>query len=142
MDFENERQLVTQDFIAFMAQQAAILPAPPVNFNNIAFSQPDNGPWIRFNLVPVVTVPASIGAKMTRTNGVMAIQIFSPGLGGTKMNRQLADAIANYFNFRNLEVARGWLHYQTCTAEDYGHNDGFYQMNANVPFWRDTRLDA
>jgi hypothetical protein len=157
MDFENERQVLSSAFKNFWESAtitALVNPSPAVQWNNISFTQPNTtveaaatppdgtqkkAPWVRFNILNVNTLSAAVGGTTARTNGIMAIQLFMPGLGGTKLARQLADALSDQFSNTELECARGWLHFQFCGIEDYGHNDGYYQMNANLPFWRDTR---
>lgn len=145
MDFENERVVLSARFKAFW-EGAVILalsnPVPAVEWNNQPFTQPQNLPWVRFNLIPVTTDGGSVGGNLVRSVGIMAIQIFIPGTTGSALARKLCDALATEFNFATIAVARGYLHFKTCSPEDYGHNDGYYQFNANLPFWRDTRLDG
>lgn len=144
MDFENERQVISARFQTFWENMGTdIIPTPPpIAWNNKAFTQPTNEIWARFTLLPVTTKPASIGKTRVRSTSIMAVQIFTPGTGGTGQARTLADAIAEEFDDLCLQCARGYIYFQTLETEDYGHTGGFHQFNANVPFWRDTKRTA
>ncbi len=141
MDFENERSVLSAYFTSFWQGtviQAIANPVPAIQWNNQPFTQPENQPWVRFNLIPITSKAAAIGGILVRTDAIMAVQIFIPGTAGTSLAKKLADAMAEQFNFLALAVARGYIHFTALSPEDYGHNDGFYQLNANIPYWRDT----
>lgn len=142
MDFEDERIRISNAFQTFwngIIAAAGIAAVPPLSWNNQPFTQPPNTLWCRFSILPVISQPSAIGQKVVRSTGIMTLQIFSPGTTGTSNARKIADAMSEKFNFKIMLMARGYLHFQTLTTEDYGPNSSYHQLNANIPFWRDTR---
>ena len=132
MDFENERAVLEADFFAKWGNTTKIQWA-----NGPAVEEP-NIPWVRFNVLRSNTKQMAISTNATRTMGAVAIQIFTQGDTGASLAWQYADLIALLYNLTSVKTANGYVTFDVCDPEEYGHNSGWYQVNANVPYRRDA----
>lgn len=105
MSFELLRSAVTGMFIE--GYKITGNPFSPASYPNQPFVEPTSERWIRFSIQTGTTIPASIGQTMSRTPGVLYIQIFIPTGQGSLPANQIADKIASFVNFAQLTPAIG-----------------------------------
>lgn len=132
MDFDDERKILEADFVSKWNN------ATEIQFANGPAVQTPNTPWVRLNILRAKTQFGDVGSGMTRTVGTLAVQIFTPGDSGSTLAWQYADIVAILYNRQSLQTANGYIHFEACDPEEYGHNSGWYQVNANVPYRRDA----
>ena len=116
-------------------------PAPfsPVQYENLAYTPVTGTKWVRFTVVSGEANQASIGApgqNYYRYTGTVQIQCFAPLNMGAAGAKELADkAIGIYHN----KVSAGYIFRAgyAVTAPNSA-TDGWYQVNAIIPYWRES----
>lgn len=101
----------TEDFRKFIegrfASEFGILyPAVPVEYDDVPFKQPENGPWVSFTFRENPAKQVSIGRKFViRTTGFIQIDVMYPAETGRTKYRKIADAAAEIFGYRKFKGA-------------------------------------
>src|SRR5690625_1058164 len=84
----------------------------PVAWENIPFTQPKSGKWLRFSIRFGEGRLASLGrSPAARVTGVVFFQIFYPKGKGTRGIRATADRAAETLSYRYLEEGRDFVIY-------------------------------
>lgn len=121
----------------FKSQWAAG-PNTKVAFQNVEFNKPKNGEsWVRFNILQGGGNQASIGAavRQYRHVGVITVQVFVKENGGSRAAKSLCDSAGNIFRGKSFEDDN-----IVCRAPgitEVGSDDGWYQVNVDIPFYWD-----
>lgn len=106
----------------------------PIAWDNVKFDPPSNGPYIAVSILEAETFHAAIGVpKMTRTSGVIAIQIFDLIGRGDGTVREYGDDLSDIFIAANLSGI-------TLLAPSFvpvGPGPVYWQGNLSVAFWYD-----
>ena len=129
MSFDTLRQDIEQRMATNWAQSA------PVAYENLPFVPP-SGPWVRFTAVNGAGITAGLGgsgaAMEVLDTGMVSLQVFTQEGKGSKIARQLIDAFVAIFEH---QAFNGITTYST-TVTPAGTNNGWYQVNATIPFRR------
>ena len=105
----------------------------PINWDNIAFNQPNNSPWIRLNILNGATEYRALQYKK-RYNGIINIQIFVPIKTGTSVARSYADDVCSMFD----SVTFDSVECDVSSVTIVGADTKWYQINVDTPYWRDS----
>lgn len=134
MSFEAERKLVESHFKLSWQGSA------PVKYENVEFKEPTNQTWVALFINPGMGFQASLNPSPThRIPGVIIVQVFTPKDTGTAQARKLADTAADIFRRLVLtDPAAGKLVCRTPTLRPVGVEQGWYQMNVVIPYYRDV----
>ncbi|WP_193173444.1 phage tail terminator-like protein [Nisaea nitritireducens] len=106
----------------------------PIAFENVAFSPPEDGRWVKLMILHEQSEQAALGSPaLHRYRGRIMIYCFTPLGGGAQQATALADAAAALFNDA-LIPAHVLLPPEITADEDI---DGAYRAAVAIPFWRD-----
>lgn len=90
----------------FKSEFGLLYPAIPVQYDNIPFKQPENGPWGAFTFRQNPAQQKTIGRHfVVRTTGFIQIDITVPEDTGLTTGRKIADAAADIFAYRKFKGA-------------------------------------
>jgi len=126
MSFEAERILIQNRLELFWMET-------PISWDNIAFNEPNNKPWVRLNILNGATEYRAINYKK-RYNGIINIQIFVPVKTGSALARQYADKFCSIFDSVIFET----VVCDTSSVTIVGSGAKWYQINVDTPYWRDS----
>lgn len=76
---------------------AAQTPAIPVAYENVSFTPPATGPYLRCFLLPADTVDRTIAGSLTEYNGLFQVNVVCPAGTGPTAAEALTAAIAALF---------------------------------------------
>lgn len=136
MSFADERQGIELRF------QTGWGSTTPVKYENVAFTEPKDGPWVFFHIASEDGKQVSLGPVDQVTHrhlGVIVIQVFALKDTGTNDGKLLADQAGEIFrsaDFRTPAGAR--IVCKTPSLEVIGVGQGWYQINVRVPYFRDV----
>lgn len=135
MSYEQERLTLYERFFTLWEGMT------PVAVENYPFNPPNDVPWVKLNILNDVATRTSLGSSPRyRFGGLVSAQIFTPQGSGTKIGRGLADIIDLIFRDKQLPMENGSILCRTPSVKTIGvTDDGWYQINVNVPFLRDQR---
>jgi len=105
----------------------------PVDWDNIAFNQPNNKPWIRINILNGATEYRALQYKK-RYNGIINVQIFCPIKTGTSIARGYADDVCSIFDSQVFDS----VSCDVASVTIVGADAKWYQINVDTPYWRDS----
>jgi len=103
-----------------------------IAWGNADLNIPNNSEWVRFNILNGNSAYRAING-LKRHTGIINIQLFTPLNKGTNTIRGYADTIATIFDgqaFKDVVC-------DVASVETVGTDDKWYQMNVNIPYWRD-----
>lgn len=147
MSFALTRQAIEA---RFATAWAIAEPTVPVKYQNALFDQPANSEWVALHVLDGPGAQASLETgPFHRYVGVIVIQIFVPENTGTQRARTLGDNAASVFLVSNRGAAfkagggnpldgSGRITCLTPAIEPGEVNEGWFQMNVNVPYQRDV----
>lgn len=120
----------------FAAQWAT---ATPVQYESVAFSPPDKGPWARFVIRDSTAAWASFGAPGANTergHGQVIVQIFTPAGTGEGEALSLArKAKGVYHGYEDAAVKLSFP--QPAHLTQVGVDGKWYQINVHAPYQYD-----
>lgn len=92
--------------------------------------------WVRPTIVNGEAWQADAGAtaKKWRRPGTLIVQVFTQEGRGDGTGNVLAQVVVDHFQALNLDG----IQFQAGTIRLAGSRDGWFQVNASVPFWFDT----
>jgi len=105
----------------------------PVAFDNVDFKSMDQTDWVRITILDGDSFLAAIGTNCIRHTGIITIQVFISRNEGTSIARTYAQEIAGLFN----NVVDDRVTYQVAALTRIGYQEGFYQLNVDIPFQYD-----
>ncbi len=105
----------------------------PIDYDNIAFNQPNNSSWIRLNILNGVTEYRALQYKK-RYNGIINVQIFVPVKTGTSIARDYADTVCSIFDSQVFDS----VSCDVASVTIVGADAKWYQINVDTPYWRDS----
>lgn len=112
----------------------------PIAWDNFPLStwvkaaQRDGDPWIRVTVVPGATLHAGkASAPISRRTGLLTIQIFTKLNIGSGVAYGVCDELTPLLQYQLL----GDLETLELTVTRAGESNGYYQLNATVPFRAD-----
>lgn len=108
-----------------------------VQYENLLYTPVVGTKWCRFSVNNGEAFLSSIGsplANATRYTGVVIVQCFTPLGLGSSTALEMADKAINIFNG---QVKEGY-HFRAGYSVKAGDSDGWHQVNAIIPFWRDS----
>ncbi|RLI53406.1 MAG: hypothetical protein DRP09_15780 [Candidatus Thorarchaeota archaeon] len=128
MTFEAENTAIESRF-------SANFTATPIKWDNVAFAQPTDSPWVEINIIDGNAFPASLngGSVLYRHTGIISVNIYVPVGTASKVARQYADQIAAIYRgqqFSSINCYEASIH-------RLGERDGWFVFNVTVPFYRD-----
>lgn len=133
MSFADTAATIRQRFATeFALIRASVL----VAYANRQFTPPENGEWVRLNIVEGGSVLAGLagpGANLYRNSGVVTVQIFVPVAVGDGTAYEIADDIAEIFRSKLVDGVR----FRTPATSPAGPDGAWYQRNVTVPFTAD-----
>lgn len=116
--------------------------ATPIAWGNLDFTPVTPlAPWVRFSVLPGEAFHATAGApgaNIVRHPGLITVQVFVPLNSGSVEALGLADDVAEIFRgYSSVGIRCGapWI-----THVGGAGDDGWYQVNVNIPFVRDEAL--
>lgn len=115
----------------------------PIAWPNREFTPPEDAPWLRVNILPGTSFRLTIGGdtNITRHPGILSVQIFDRYGKGDFTIRSLADDLSALFrDFVTDGGADEQIRFQSPSLYDAGVDGGWYQMNCNIPYLRDSLL--
>lgn len=75
----------------------------PVQYENVLFTPPNGGPWVRFNVVPGIANQTSLGpTSIDREFGFVQATVFVPLAHGTDMRDYIIDLLKPIFRKRRV----------------------------------------
>jgi hypothetical protein len=85
-----------------IAAEMALAPVYPVSYQNVAFTPPNNTPWvqalIRFGDNNYATLLPTGGVGFNRQTGTLVINVFTPQGQGTAANFTIAERLKDLFD--------------------------------------------
>lgn len=105
----------------------------PIRYGNDPRPAPTTGEWVSLHVIPIDATRSTLGIRNHRYNGIININIFVAKGTGTNRCRALADTASAIF--RDIEFNNIVCRSPNITV--VGDNDGFYQINVSVPYWKD-----
>jgi len=111
----------------------------PISWMNVedTFNGTEEDAWIRATILNGDTLQKSIGTlKVYRSVGTLAIQIFVKEGLGTRKSLEIADEIDTIF--KGLHLTDAQIQFRTPSTVLVGNNTGWYQLNINCPFYRNS----
>ncbi|RTL04573.1 hypothetical protein EKK58_10255 [Candidatus Dependentiae bacterium] len=132
MNYEQARKAIQ----GFFSSNFTALNANKIAWDNVAFQIPKTKEaWIRFSIQNNISGYKSFGkSKLTRREGIIFIQIFTPENTETLQASQLTDSITSIFETKLL----GGVTFQSPDAREAGISEGWFQINISVPFYFDS----
>lgn len=126
-------------WVAVPADGEEAAPFSPVQYENLAYTPVTGTKWVRFTVVSGEANQASIGApgqNYYRYTGTVQIQCFAPLNGGAAGAKELADKAIGIFHNK---VSAGYI-FRAGYAVTVPNSatDGWYQVNAIIPYWRES----
>ena len=114
-------------------------PFSPVQYENIPYTPVTGTKWARFTVISGEANQASIGAPGSnyyRYTGTIQVQCFAPlGLGAAGA-KDLADAAIGIFH--NKAQSGYIFRAGYAVTVPNSATDGWYQVNAIIPYWRES----
>lgn len=135
--FEPTRKILETAF------KAAWGSTTPIRFDNVAFDQPANAPWVSF-LIRFGTSDQDsigpIGTRLERHFGAIIVQVFVPKDKGSAAVQVLSDQAGGIFRMKQLvdSVAGIEITTRTPQAGFTGIDKELYQQNVNTPMQIDS----
>ena len=126
MSFANERTEIENRLESLWLDTA-------IDWDNVAFDQPNNNPWIRLNILNGATVYRALQYKK-RYNGIINVQIFVPIKSGTSIAREYADTVCAIFDSQKFDS----VYCDVASVTIVGADAKWYQINVDTPYWRDS----
>jgi hypothetical protein len=113
----------------------------PISWPNRDFTPPPRAPWIKVNILPGASMRLTMGGitNVTRHTGILVIQLFDVVGNGDFTIRTLADDVAAIF--RDVATDGGadeQIIFRSPYTTEHGVDGGWYQMNCNIPYIRDS----
>ena len=110
-----------------------------VQYENLAYTPVPGTKWSRFTVSGGESQQASIGApgnNCYRYTGSIQIQCFAPLNMGAAGAKEMADKAISIFMFKQ----QSGYHFRAGYAVTVQNSiaEGWYQVNAVIPFWRDA----
>jgi len=127
--FEQERKNIYTHFYSNFRMDI------PVAYDNQKpnFVPEEQDVWVRISILNGARDQISMGdTKVIRSIGVVSFQIFARENKGSTDARTIADAISNVFDLQRVEN----MQFKTSYIGGILLNQGFYQLNLNVPYFR------
>ena len=90
--------------------------------------------FVRLTITPAGGEQIDVGGNADRYFGVITVQVFVKQGLGSAIVRKLVDEVYNIFN---RQCFNGIL-CRTSTMDTIGEVNGWYQVNVNTPFYRET----
>lgn len=131
--FDNAQQLIEQKF------NTAWNAATPIAFDNVEFDPPATvDQWVRLNVLDEAAFVAGMGGgvNLYRHPGIVIVQVFIRDGSGIREAKQLADTVAAIFRGAN----ENGILYRAPYVETVGPNNGWFQVNVNIPFHWDAQF--
>ncbi len=132
MGYSTERQDIESRFATAWASTT------PIAYQNVAFTPPATGSWVRLAILNGDAQQASLGSgqadTLYRQAGVISVSVFTNLNQGTNAARALADQAAAVF--RGVDFGSG-IKCRAPRIADVGVDGKFYQMDVSVPYYRD-----
>lgn len=135
-NFETEEDTITALFNAGWNSTTY-----PVAWPNIDFTPPANPTastgWVRITVNPANARQAElgpVGARRYRHPGVVTVQVFTKDGTGSELSNQLCDTASAIFRGKTANN----ITYQAPYRDRVGSDDGWYQQNVVVPYYRDS----
>lgn len=114
------------------------VPFSDVQYENLPYSPETEKKWVRFSVNSGAATMSSIGApgnNLYRYTGVVQVQCFAPALTGVSIAKDMADKAIEIFHDSSCD---GFIflpgYAQTIHS---GSRNGWYQVNATIPFIRE-----
>ncbi len=124
---------------AFKTGMDSSLPAVSVAYDNAPFAIPSDGSkWVRLKVQsgPSARAALNASAPLYRHIGLTIVQIFVKPLRGDKEIRQIAETVSAIFRGKTI----GDCQFREPKVDPIGLQNGWYQWNVSVPFYRDEIL--
>lgn len=111
----------------------------PIAWQNVAFTPPASGSWVRFSILNGEAQQMSVGstAGLYRTAGVLSISIFTEANQGSRAGLLLADQAAAVF--RGAAFGNG-IKCRAASLAYLGIDGKFYRHEVTVPYYRDEQF--
>ena len=136
MSFDKTRERISTLVQAALTAEGI---TTPLQFPNVRFQQPEDGPWMRLNINMASTNPIAIGdasQRRRRTPAVVTIQFFEVENEGTKAAQQAADALSRQLDYANDTTVAGGerltIYFRTIGITQVGSLNGFDQHNIQI----------
>jgi len=127
MSFTSARRAVESFFAANWSET-------PIAFENVVFTPPEDGRWVKLMILNEQSEQAALGRPLLRRyRGRILIYCFAPPGGGAQAATELADRAAALFDGA---LIAGHVLLPPELAEDE-EIDGAYRARVAIPFWRD-----
>ncbi|UUX51804.1 phage tail terminator-like protein [Nisaea acidiphila] len=127
MSFTSARRAVESFFAANWTET-------PIAFENVTFTPPEDGRWVKLMILNEQSEQAALGRPVLRRyRGRILVYCFAPAGGGAQAASLLADAAASLFDAAAIP---GHVLLPPELAEDE-EIDGAYRARVAIPFWRD-----
>ena len=131
MSFENECALLEARFATSWST------ATPIAWDNVTYKPVAGTPFVRFRVINGFSSQKTTGpTPLYRSDGIVNISIFANLGGGRKA--------ADLYSDRAAGIFRGWSSSGlTCRAPyvtRFGEEDGWYQINVTVPYFRNEYI--
>jgi len=118
----------------YIDAMALLYPSIPITGENADFNPPEQAPWVRISMGPADQVKTCIGSNDNyRTEGLIALQVFTPLSEGSLEESTLMDVTLKLFR----EATPNDLPSITILGSQItfsGQDEGFYQLNAFIEY--------
>lgn len=116
----------------FETQWALQTIVTPIAWENVAFTEPTNQPWVRLNFSFFPSENVAFGIDEVRLRGELIVQIFIPPNVGTGPALKLADQVSDIFQDKIIGTIV--LYESTPNNIGTGPDNNWYQVNIDTPF--------
>ncbi len=119
---------------AWATAVTAIMPTPPLFYDNLNQNPPDDGSvWGRLSIQHLDGTRASLGSSSARFRraGMLFMQVFVPIGDGTLTSDQIADSLVEAFEDAG---AIGNIWFRNIGQREVGPDGTFHQVNVEVAF--------
>lgn len=135
-DFEQLRQTLTQHF------QTEWNDYWPIEWQNQTDRIDKSSNWARFSIQEGDRDLASVGTRMTRTYGVVFVQLFVPLESGTKTMAEAAGIVADALDHRTFApTAELTIETYAARCGPYRTDSGYYTATVSCA-WKRDRIKA
>lgn len=132
-DFDNAQELIEQKFTTAWGATT------PVGYDNVEYEPAPNVlQWVRLNVLDEAAFQTGMNGtdNLYRHPGTIIIQVFVREGKGVREAKQLADTVAAIFRGAN----ENGILYRAPSIERIGPNNGWFQVNVNIPFHWDAQF--
>lgn len=120
-------------YTQFKTVFAAAQPSVPITYDEVAYTPPSSGSWVRIVVDFPAQMRAALSVRKWRTTGLITVQIFTPQGLGAHASRHIADDVTTALRGINTSGIRT----RAPNLVRVGVDGDWFQQNAQIEFVAD-----